>query len=267
MTILLGIDIGTTGCKVCAYDASMCLLSSAYNEYPLIFASGFVELDSDLVFHRVCDCISRATSQLDRRGIAAISVSSMTDTFTPFGFDGRPLMNSIVSFDRRAFAEAAIIEKAFGKEELFNITGLPIHSMYPGCKILWINNNMPNIAQKTWKYLSYEDFILWKLGAPAVSSYSVIGKSLLFDIRGLQYHPDLVSACGTRPEQLPLPVYSGTDVGRISPEIARDFGFSPDVRLVSGGFDQACCALAFGIVKPGNILNTIGSQRDHLLPA
>ncbi len=264
--VLIGIDIGTTGCKVCTYDGNMCLLGSAYKEYPLIFSAGFVELSSDVVFECVSLCILSALSGMEKNEVVAISVSSMTDTFTPFGRDGRPLMNSIVSFDQRAVREAQFLEREFGREELFSITGLPMHSMYPGCKILWLNKNIPEVASKTWKYLSYEDFILWKLGAPAVSSYSMIGKSLMFDMRTLEYSDELLSACGAKKTQLPEPVPSGTLVGRVSAEAAQAFGLPVGVKLVSGGFDQACCALAFGVLEPGDMLNTIGTNEIIYFP-
>ena len=266
MRVLLGIDIGTTGCKVCTYDGYMRLLGSAYKEYPLIFSDGFVELSSDVVFDCVSSCILTSLSGIDKNEVEAISVSSMTDTFTPLGGDGRPLMNSIVSFDQRAAQEALFLEKEFGREELFNITGLPMHSMYPGCKILWLNKNMPEVASKTWKYLSYEDFILFKLGAPPVSSYSMTGKTLMFDMRTLEYSGELLRACGAKQDQMPEPVPSGKPVGRISAEAAQAFGLPDGVKLVSGGFDQACCALAFGVLEPGDILNTIGTNEIIYFP-
>ena len=43
---LLGIDVGTTGCKAVAFDDSGSIIASAYREYPLQFPKpGWIELD------------------------------------------------------------------------------------------------------------------------------------------------------------------------------------------------------------------------------
>ena len=47
---LLGIDLGTTGCKAVAFSEDGKILAAAYREYPLHFPkTGWIELDSNRV--------------------------------------------------------------------------------------------------------------------------------------------------------------------------------------------------------------------------
>lgn len=264
--ILLGIDAGTTGCKVAAYDSQMHLLGIGYEEYPLMVTEDFIELDADRVFSAVLRCIQTASQNLDRSEIGAISVSSMIDTFTPIGSDGHPLMGSIVSFDKRASAQARQIREQIGEEALFSITGVPLHEMFPGCKFLWLAQHRPEIASRTWKYLQYEDYLLFRLGAPPVSSYSSVKNTLVFDMHKKAFSPLLMDMCKVRQDQLPEPVPSGQVCGRLAPHLARALDLNENVLLVSGGFDQACCALALGVTEKGQVLDTLGTNEILYYP-
>ncbi|MCK5380057.1 MAG: hypothetical protein KAJ81_01220, partial [Candidatus Latescibacteria bacterium] len=47
---LLGIDVGTTGCKAVAFNVEGRMLASAYQEYPLLSPRpGWMELDAHQV--------------------------------------------------------------------------------------------------------------------------------------------------------------------------------------------------------------------------
>ncbi|NLF28963.1 MAG: hypothetical protein GX592_13790, partial [Clostridiales bacterium] len=109
-------------------------------------------------------------------------------------------------------------------------------------------------------FLCYEDYILWRLGAEPVSSYSTASKTMYFDIHRLRWCDALLDACGLRAEQLPTPVPSGMRVGALSREISALTGIPAGVSLVSGGFDQACCALSCGVIHPGDVLDTTGTN-------
>lgn len=257
---LLGIDIGTTGCKVVAYSPAGQPLGRAYREYPSIVSGDWIELDPELVYSHAVACIREIAGCVDLAQITALSVSSMTDTVTPIGKDGRALMCSFIPFDARGIEEARELESLYGLDALFARTGMALHSSHTICKILWIKRHRPDVLEKTWKFLCYEDYILWKLGAEPVSSYSTASKTMYFDIRSQKWCEDLLRVCGITPEQLPGPVPSGVPVGRISAEAAEKTGLPQDTVLVSGGFDQACCALSCGVIRHGDVLDTTGTN-------
>ena len=53
---LLGIDVGTTGCKVIAFREDGTLLAQAYGEYPLTHPQpGWSELDANVVWENIAN--------------------------------------------------------------------------------------------------------------------------------------------------------------------------------------------------------------------
>jgi xylulokinase len=258
--ILIGIDVGTTGCKVAAYHERGRELAKSYCEYALLVTAQAVELDPDRVFNSVLHCIKDVAKQIVTRKVRAISVSAMTDTVTPIGPDGSALTPSLVSFDPRGVEEAEILETQFGKEALFNLTGMPVHASHTLSKLFWISRNQPEITNNAWKFLCFEEYILWRLGAEPISSYSTASKTMAFSIKGKAWDEGLLSFCGLSAKQFPQTVASGKRIGTLSSNLASAFCFPDDVALVSGGFDQACCALAHGVIHPGEVLDTTGTN-------
>jgi xylulokinase len=257
---LLGIDIGTTGCKVGAFTEDGKNLINAYREYPVLVNGYFAELNPKEVWKSVVSCIKQAAQNIKNDPVRAISVSAMGDTFTAISKSGECIGNSIVSFDTRAYEEARYIEEKLGKKRIFEITGQPIHTSYTGCKILWLNRNKPEVAEKVWKYLCYEEYILWRLGAEPHISYSMAGRTLLINNKTAAWDKELLDICGVDPSMLAKPCPSGIEVGTISTSMAKKLGLSKKVRLISGAFDQACCAAGCGVLDESEGVDTTGTN-------
>ena len=61
---LLGIDVGTTGCKIIVFNIEGKILAQAYGEYPLLHSQpGWSELDSHVVWDKISDCIQSVAQQ------------------------------------------------------------------------------------------------------------------------------------------------------------------------------------------------------------
>lgn len=140
---LMGLDVGSTGCKAVVFDAAGNQLSRAYREYPEIYPqAGWIELDPERVWQSVREVIAEAAGQTGEP-VRAISISAMGETFTPVAEDGRFLYNSIVSPDSRAVPQAQALADALGPERIFAITGMPAHPSFTLPKIMWFAQERP----------------------------------------------------------------------------------------------------------------------------
>jgi len=163
---LLGLDVGTSGCKAAVFSDNGETITHAYNEYDLIYPQkGWMELDPEDVTSAVFDCIKKCSSEGHGPDIEAIAVSTQGEAVIPVGTDGKPLANSIVTFDNRNIEEYKWFDNKFDKYETMKITGAPLHTMTTVLKILWIKNNMRKIYDKTWKFMCFGDYISYRLGA------------------------------------------------------------------------------------------------------
>ena len=123
---LMGIDVGTTGCKVVAFDETGAVLAQAGREYPLISPQpGWYELDPDQVWAYVCKCLRAVNGQVRHDPVTALAISSQGEAMIPIAPDGTVLANSPVSSDRRNAKQTAEMEAALGAEHIFALTGQP----------------------------------------------------------------------------------------------------------------------------------------------
>src|SRR3954449_12970741 len=100
--VLLGLDLGTSGCKLLAFDSSGAVLARAHRSYPLRNPRpGFFELDADEVWDAAVACFREISQTSVARATVALSVSVQGEAITPVGRDGRCLAPTPVSVDAR----------------------------------------------------------------------------------------------------------------------------------------------------------------------
>ena len=257
---LMGIDVGTTGCKVVAFDEAGAVLAQASREYPLLSPNpGWYELDPEQVWSFVCECLRAVNAQLGHDPVTALSLSSQGEAMTPVTKDGRVLANSPVSSDRRNGLQTAEMEAALGRERIFELTGQTMSTVYTLPKILWWRDNAPEILGEAWKFLCYVDFVAFKLGVEPVIDYSMAARTLAFDYRTEDWSDELLAAGHIRRDQLAKPRPSGEIIGEIPRKLAAELGFNASVKVVTGGHDQPAGALGAGVLQPGAAMLAIGT--------
>jgi len=251
---LLGIDLGTTGIKCAAYDENGKMLGKTYREYQLYMPKkGVAELDQNLVIDSLFENIKELNSfeTVLKDPVEALSISVSGDDCMPVDKRGKPLYNTIMSMDTRGYKENEWINKIIGAEEIYRITGQPPSNLYPLNKLIWFKQNKPEIFEKIYKFLCWEEFIFMKLGAEPVSDYSVTCRTLAFDLLKKQYSEKILRKTGIDINLFPKAVLSGTVIGSVDKRLGSILEFKNDVKIVTGGFDQICAALGSGVVQDG----------------
>ncbi len=259
---LLGIDIGTTGCKAIAFNLNGDIVASAYKEYGLIISGGgFVEYDPEKVLESVKDVIRNVNFSFGtaKNPVEAFSISVPGDEALPIDKNGKALCNMICSLDSRGLKENAFVNKKIGIRHLYDITGLPPSNMYALNRLLWLKNSQPGIYGRTHKFASWDSYILKNFGLDCVSDYSVCSRTLAFDIINKKWSGEILSVLDIPEELFPECMPSGKLLGALPDTIAEDLGFKNKVYGVLGGFDQICAALGSGVIKEGTAAIGIGT--------
>ena len=171
---LLGIDVGTTGCKVIAFREDGTLLAQAYGEYPLTHPQpGWSELDANVVWENIATGIQQVAAQTKSDPVEAISVASQGEAVTPVSATGQILANAITTFDARTAGICDELKQHITPLEVMQITGMPISDIHTLPKLIWIQRNQLDIYRQVSKFLGFEDFVYFKLGIPPVVDYSL----------------------------------------------------------------------------------------------
>lgn len=256
----LGLDIGTGSCKACVFDANGRLIVRASREYELCHPqAGWAELDSQMVGDYCLEVIREAATQTPDDPVQALTISSQGEAFTCLDGDGRILCDAMVSSDNRAADLVESWSEEFGIQRLYEKTGHTAHPIFTLFKLLWLKNNRPDIWQKAERFLCFEDYLHFRLGIDAAISWSMAGRTLLFNMTERRWDADILAAVGLRPEQLARPLPPGAIAGTIPQPLTKDLGLAPGAIVVAGGHDQVCCAVGSGAITAGQASLTTGS--------
>ncbi|MCS7120547.1 MAG: FGGY family carbohydrate kinase [Nitrososphaerota archaeon] len=262
---ILGLDVGTTGCKSVIFDVDGQIISSAYGEYKLYHRRpDWSELNPEEVWTTIISVIrsSIINGKIDPKHIAAVGTSVLGDAFIPVDRNGNPLYWSMTTFDARAVRQTRWLEENFGKDEVYAITGQPLTSLmpiYPLPKIQWLRENEEEIYRKTWMFLCWEDYLNLKFCGKTVTDYSVASRTMMFDIKKKKWSSEILEAAGLEESSLPEIRPSGYVVGEIDEGVAKKTGLSKETVIVTGGHDQPCGALGAGITATGPAMDATGT--------
>ena len=257
---LLGLDVGTTGCKAVVFSSDGIIHTQAYKEYDLLYSGkGRVEFDSRRVMEIIKDIIRDAASKTTSDPITAMSVSSCGEAMTPVSGDRKILDNAILGFDERGLEYLPLILSRIGAKEVFNISGNKPAAFFSAPKLMWYKEYKPEVYDNARYFLSWPDLIFFLLGCEPVIDYSLANRTLLFDIENKIWSDKIINSTGLAREKLPDVAPSGIDIGVISDKIADELGLRRGVHCVTGGHDQCCNAIGAGANRSGQAAYGIGT--------
>jgi xylulokinase len=260
MTVLLGLDVGTTGCKASLFAQNGDLLAKANREVAVDFPyPGWAEQDAEGVWRLAQECIRQVLVESGQRQVAAIGLSVQGEAVMPVAESGHALRPAILGMDTRTGEQNAWLIEKFGSRGLFDRTGMPVHTINTLPKLLWLKQNEPDCWRQAWKFLLYEDFLLNKMTGSAVISRCLASRTQLYDLTADRWSEEILAALELTPERLALVQPSGHPVGFMKRELAEALGFSQPPLVTTGGHDQACGALGVGLVLPGLAVVSTGT--------
>src|SRR5271169_4278638 len=256
---LLAIDIGSSRCKAVVFATTGKILAQHACAYtPESPAPSQAEINAERFLQAVCQC-SQAVSRNLSDPVRALCLSSHGETFVPVNGRNEAIAPAILNQDNRATEETVWLEKTFRRKQLFEITGLVAHPMYPVPKILWLRKHRPDIFASPVRFLSVIGYALSRMGLPAYVDYSLASRYLAFDIRRRQWSDEILAATEINAECLPIPVPAGTIAGRLDAAGATQLGLAAGTMVVMGGHDQPCGGLGVGAIAPGRVADSMGT--------
>ncbi|MCP4603536.1 MAG: hypothetical protein GY847_23960 [Proteobacteria bacterium] len=257
---LLGIDVGTTGCKAVLFSKHGNVLASAFQEYDYLRPRrGWAELDAVQVWGNVKNVIAEAARGSASNPIEALAVSSLGEALVPVTEDRTILGPSILNFDTRGEEFVERLGSALKSNRLYDINGNLVGNHFSLTKLMWIKTHHPELYTRAYKFIPWSGFVSFMLGAEPVVDYSIANRTLLFDIEKEAWSDELLELAGIDPSKLPVTVSSGTLVGSVSRQIAAELGLPPNVSIVSGAHDQCAGAIGSGAIKEGHAVCSMGT--------
>jgi xylulokinase len=258
---LIGLDVGTTGCKAIVFREDGRVLGAARREYPVVSPQpDRAEQDLEQVWNLARSALAEAVSAAGGDSPVALALSVHGEAVVPVDKQGKPLRLAILGMDRRTVEENLWLADRFGAEALFHRTGMPLHTINTLPKLLWLKKHEPDVWRRADRFLLVEDFFLRRLGGEAVISHCLASRTQMYDLKAGAWAEDILAGCGIESSRLsPLAPEKGGAVGIMTSDAAVSAGMKKPMTLVSGGHDQACAALGCGVFEGDTAMVSTGT--------
>ncbi len=257
---LLGLDVGTTGCKAYAFNLAGQVIASASRDYPRLYPKpGWVEIDPDLFLRVVDEVVTECADQTRADPIRAIGLSTLGAVLAAIDRDARPIVNPIGSTDNRAGQEIAWWRAQIPLEELYAITGTPILPNTALYRILWLQRHKPDVYERAWKFVTAIELVAAHLGAEVVVDRATASTMNMYDLKADAWSDVILAKAGIERDKLPPIVPAGAAIGQVRADLAALPGIAPNACIVSGGMDQQVAAFGAGLLHPGIATDSLGT--------
>ena len=258
---LLGIDIGTSGCKALLIDRDGRAIDSRTETYPLAQPRpGWTEQDPALWVEGARKSVSALVAAHPEVEILAIGLSGQMHGLTALDAADQPIRPALLWNDQRNAAECAeITEAAGGEAGLAAYTNNRMLIGYTGGKILWMRNHEPEAFAKIRKILNPKDYIRLVLTGETATEVSDASGTGLFDTRARRWASALMDKVGIDAGLFAPCHESSVITGRVSASGAALFGLPEGIPVAGGGGDSVIQTIGSGVIAPGDLQTTIGT--------
>jgi len=251
---LLGIDIGTSACKIAVFTREGSVFCSCTEEYPVYYPQdGFVEQEPDDWWKAVCRGIRRLFSEnpIQAFEIAGIGIDGQSWAAVAIDGEGSVLTRNPIWLDSRSKKICQQVEERIGAKRLFEFSGNPLKPQYTTGKILWYKEHLPDVYRKINKILQSNSFIIYRLTGVITQDVSQGYGIHAFDMHKGCWDNEMCREIGIPRSFLPEIAACHEIVGQVLPEAAAQTGLLAGTPVVAGGLDAACGTLGAGVIDTG----------------
>jgi glycerol kinase len=258
--VILAIDQGTTGTTCLVFDAEGAVVGRAYSEFQQFFPQpGWVEHDANEIWEVTRRVATEAIADagIDGADLDAIGITNQRETVVAWDPDtGEPIQRALVWQDRRTAGRCDELRAAGHEPLIRGRTGLTIDPYFSGTKIEWLLRNAEGAERAVFG--TVDSWLLFKLTGRHLTDYTNVSRTMLFDIRRLEWDEEICGLLGVDPVRLPQPCPSSGVFG-----ITSEFGGEVPVAGVAG--DQQAALFGQACHRPGMAKNTYGTGSFVLL--
>lgn len=260
MNYYIGIDLGTSAVKIILINAVGEILKTVSKEYPISFPKpNWSEQNPDDWWNAVREGLEEIIADFDKSEIKGIGVGGQMHGLVMLDENGFVLRPAILWNDTRTGRETDYLNNVIGKERLQALTGNIAFAGFTAPKILWVQNNEPEIFERCKKICLPKDYINFKLTSAFATDVSDAAGTLYFDVENRRWSEEMLEILGIDKSCLPKVCESGEVIGKTNL-------FGLDCNVVAGAGDNAAAAIGTNTVNEGQCNISLGTSGTVFIP-
>ncbi len=221
-SFVAAIDQGTTSSRCIIFNAAGAIVASDAKEHRQIFPQpGWVEHDAAEIWTNVQQVTLGALSRarLTPADLAAVGVTNQRETSVLWDAKtGRPVSPAIVWQDTRTDRLVRDLGGDAGQDRFKAQTGLPLATYFSGPKVRWLLDQDPALRARCAAgevlFGTMDSWLIWNLTGRHVTDVTNASRTLLMDLKTLDWDEGLLAAIGVPRACLPQIVSSSEVYGK-----------------------------------------------------
>ena len=205
------IDQGSASSRCLLFDERGRIVSVAQKEHRQLFPRpGWVEQDADEILGTVLQVVPDALEKagLKLADLVALGIANQRETTVVWDRrSGRPIYNAISWQDTRTDKIVNRLAAEGGKDRFRAKTGLPLPAYFSGPKIKWILDHVDGARAGAERgdvlFGTMETWLIWKLTGRHLTDVTNASRTMLMDLRSLDWDDELLEAMKVPRAMLP----------------------------------------------------------------
>src|SRR5665213_2000576 len=205
------IDQGTTSSRCIVFDEKGDIAAVEQKEHRQIFPRpGWVEHDAEEIWANVSEVVVAALAKLSitASDLAAVGITNQRETTLLWDkASGRPIHNAIVWQDTRTDRLVRDLGGAVGQDRFRDLCGLPLATYFSGPKIRWLLDSVDGARTAAERgdilFGTMDAWLIWKLTGRHVTDVTNASRTMLMNLKTLDWDDDLLAGIGVPRAMLP----------------------------------------------------------------
>lgn len=262
-SLVVGLDLGTSGLKAVALDRSGAVVGSAHAAYPSARPEpGASEQDPAAWLAALTEVVAALRATTGAVSWRAIGLSAMLPTLVTVNAEGTPTGPAVTWEDSRAEADGDALRDAVGATDLYARTGQWVDGRYLLPMLARLARVEPARVSASVTLLGAKDYLFgWLTGELATDPSTAAGYGC-YDLSTGQWDPQVrqVSSALTG-VSLALPeVRPASSSAPLSLSAALALGLEPGLPVCLGAADSVLGAAGMGVDAPGAVAYVAGTS-------
>ncbi len=259
--LFIGIDIGTSSAKLVLIDEAGFVINQAGADYQVDQPqTEWSEINPDIWFCTVMDCMKRLLAGAERDKVAGIGVTGQMHTVAFIDEHGESVRPALMWTDKRTKEYIPHLKEQINRHAEISYIANIISTGSPAANLYWLRENEPEHFRRLHKFLIGPDFIVFRLTGVYGTEYCEASTSSLFDLQNKRWSESMRQIIGLPESVYPKVKGSAEIAGKLRHQVALELGLREDVNVIAGTGDNPAAAITTGCLVHGYPVISLGTS-------
>lgn len=257
--IVIVFDCGATNVRVIAINSKGEILASesfTNSTQPDPLYPDYRIWNVNEIWDKMCRASKKVVGKINVGRIAGVTVTTFGVDGTLFDSTGKMLYPVISWQCERTNAIMANIDKYLPLNELYKECGVLPFTFNTINKLIWFNEQKPEIVEKSYRYLFMPSIFSFLLTGEMVNDTTMSGTSMLTNLSARRFSEDILNKIRFPFEKLGTPVEAGTITGKINAAASEKTSIPAGTPVIATGHDTQFAIFGSGAEKNQPVLSS-----------